>query len=667
MKAFEGKSQASLIAAIIERDPLPMSELQPMTPPIFDQVVRRCLSKEPDERWQSATDLVHQIGWITEAPEIAPSSTTRPARWRLLPWALAVAGLCIAGIALFDRDPQSFPVALKSSARLTIDLPPEAPLAPAGSFFLGVGRPSLAISRDGTFLVYVAIVDGERLLYLRDMRTGDIAPISGTRDAQGPFFSPHGEWVGFFAENKLKKVRIDGGEPEEIANATWGYGADWGDNYIYFTDTEFRPVSRVSPAGGPVETVTTTEGPWPSLLPGDSGLLVSLWREIDAVIGVVKIGVDRPPNRILSGSGARYVPTGHLAFGDEGRLLVAPIDLVSMDVTGDSTVLINDIRTEAHGAVQATWSDDGTLIYAPGPDLCKGQLVWLDREGNREPLGLPPGHFAKFELSPDGSLLALPIRDGATSDIWIYEIGRSGPQRLTLSSAESFPAWDREGESVFFLSRRAEGIGIYRIVVGAASQVTSEVIAPSPEVGRPFQETEEGLLFAHGNGNVYLLPFDAGTDPPNSGQNPRPILREPFSESFPALSPDGLWLAYMSDETGQWQIYIVSYPDQRIKRLVSSTGGEEPRWSPDGSEIIYRYGSQWFSVSFSDEPSPQLGSPQVLFEGPFINIAGYSWDIAPDGDRFLLEENPAQNEPLTKLVVITDFFDEIRRRAPVEQ
>ncbi len=124
----------------------------------------------------------------------------------------------------------------------------------------------------------------------------------------------------------------------------------------------------------------------------------------------------------------------------------------------------------------------------------------------------------------------------------------------------------------------------------------------------------------------------------------------------------------MSDESGQWQIYVVSYPDQRVaKRLVSSTGGEEPRWSPDGSEIIYRYGSQWFSASFSDDPSLELGSPEVLFEGPYINIPGYSWDISPDGDRFLLVENPAQNEPLTKLVVITKFFDEIRRRLPVDQ
>ena len=225
------------------------------------------------------------------------------------------------------------------------------------------------------------------------MRTGDIAPISGTGDAQGPFFSPDGEWVGFFSESKLKKVHIDGGEPEEIANAVWGYGADWGDEHIYFAATENRPISRVSPAGGPVETVTSTPGALPSLLPGGSELLITLRNLVGRSVGVATIGVDRPTSPMLSCSGARYVPTGHLAYGAAGRLLVAPFDLLSMDVTGDSTVLIDDIRTENGGIAQATWSDGGTLVYAPGPDLSKGELVWLDREGNREPLGLPPGTF----------------------------------------------------------------------------------------------------------------------------------------------------------------------------------------------------------------------------------------------------------------------------------
>ncbi len=240
-RAFTGVSQAALVGAIMHDNPPPMSDFNPVSPPMLDRIVETCFAKSADDRWQSATDLVHQIGWTVEAlAESAPASTTPFARWRILPWALAVAGLGIAGITLVDRDP---PIALRPSARLTIDLPPEAPFAPAGSFFLGVGRPSLAMSPDGSFLVYVAIVDGERQLYLRDMRTGDFAPISGTGDAQGPFFSPDSKWVGFFAENKLKTVRIEGGEPEEIANAIWGFGADWGDDHIYFAGTQNRPIS----------------------------------------------------------------------------------------------------------------------------------------------------------------------------------------------------------------------------------------------------------------------------------------------------------------------------------------------------------------------------------------------------------------------------------------
>ena len=263
--------------------------------------------------------------------------------------------------------------------------------------------------------------------------------------------------------------------------------------------------------------------------------------------------------------------------------------------------------------MQATWSDDGTLIYAPGSDLGQGEFVWLDRDGGREALGLPPGSYDKFELSPDGSFLAVPIRDGATRDIWIYEIGRDVPQRLTLSGAESFPVWDRGGTSIYFQSQRPEGTGIYKLAVGGANEDPIEMVAPAPKIGRPYGETERGLFFDRA-GDVDLL---VGQEEGRFSEGPviEPVLDGEFQEAFPSLSPDGEWLAYMSDETGQWQIYVVSYPDQQTKRLVSTTGGEEPRWSPDGSEIIYRYGSQWFAVSFLDDPELELGLPGAAVRG----------------------------------------------------
>ena len=556
--------------------------------------------------------------------------------------------------------------------RTSIVLPPEAPLAPSSSFYLSVGSPALALAPDGSVLVYVALIDGSRQLYRRDMGTGEIEPMLETNDAQGPFFSPDSQWVGFFAEGKLKKVRLEGGEPQVLANVIWGHGGEWGgDGFIYFGPTEAQGVHRVPAAGGSVEPVTIRAPDifmhmWPSLIPGSEDLLVTRLAGYES-IALAGVGSKEPPVVLVErGSAGRYAPTGHLVFVREGRLLAAPYDRDARRVTESPTVLFDDIRTEDEGASLAAWSNDGTLVYAPGSDVAAGRFAWIDREGNRDPVGLPTARYGAFAVSPDGSTLAYSAPEDEWS-LWLYDLERRGAPQLLAPGTQggrrrewNHPVWAEDGEALYATSRTSKGYSVFRIAIGGGRAPT-EVIPPGAVGG--VQIAPDGLIYETSSDIAYV-PYgeEAGTLQLDQS---RPIVASPDAqEAFASLSPDARWLAYMSDESGSWEIYVTSFPDAAIKRRVSFAGGEEPRWGPDGREIIYRFGSKWYSVGFADEPELTLGQPTLLFEGPFVNVFGYSWDMSSDGERFLVIENPDAGRPLTALVVVSNFFDELQRRVP---
>jgi serine/threonine-protein kinase len=495
----------------------------------------------------------------------------------------------------------------------------------------------------------------------------------GTEDAQGPFFSPDSEWVGFFAGGKLKKIAAAGGAPEVVADAVWGSGADWGaDGQIYFAPTEAVGVWRVpsseGSAGGSAEPVVlppVAGHPWPALLPGNQRLLVN-YGDPAVSVAVAAVGGSTPPEILVDfGSAARYAPTGHLVYGREGRLVARPFDAETIRFTGDEATLFDGVRMESAGAVQATWSADGTLVYAPGSDGARGELVWIDRQQGRAPLGLQAAFYGDFELSPDGSALVYVLREGTRQRLWLYPLDRAAPQPLTQGPSERGPHWDIEGDALFFHASDPEGNHLYRIVVTDAAEAPLEVTRPAGVLS-VLAVRDDGLFLVSGDDmgtDIVFAPF--GDDRASLRlDESRMVVATAAREIFPNVSPDGRWLAYTSDETGGWEIYVTNLPDATIKRRVSLGGGEEPRWSPDGREIIYRYGPRWYSVSFSAEPGLELGSSTLLFEGPFINVPGYSWDISRDGGRFLVIENPDQDQALTELTMISNFFDELRRKAP---
>ena len=658
-QAFPGETPIDSLTAIHVSEPN-WSTLPTSTPLHVRRLLRRCLTKDPRERLQHIGDARIDISHPDAEPPPSLATPGTHAGWRVMPWALAVLGAALAALVLVQ---QPTPVAngTRPSLKFSIDLPADAPLAPSASFLLAEGRPALALTRDGRYLAYVAMVGGRRQLYLRDMRSGDVSPVRGTEDAHDPFFSPDGEWLGFFAENRLKKIRVAGGTAEVIADTPGGHGAVWGADHIYFASAYGQPITAISPAGGPIQAVTNLGSDnlqsLPSLLPDAATLLFTADNGVITSLAAVRLGTEAPARTVVDfGADGEYVPPGHLLYAVEGRLVAVPFDPRNLQ-TGTPTVVVDDVRTEARGSAQATWSDDGTLIYAQGTDLARSQLVWLNRSGQREPLPLAPAQFAQFDLSPDGTQVALSIRDRTTRDIWIYEFGRA-PQRLTFSGTASYPIWSRDGASVFFMMQTATGSGVYQITLGDADR-TPRAIITSPARVNPIEDTTNGLIVAI-SGDLMMLPWDRTGS--TTERQLTPVLNEKYTESLSRFSPDARWLAYTSDETGRVEVYVTSYPDRQVKRRVSTDGGEEPRWRPDGHEIIYRFGSQWFSAAFSEKPALTLGAPRLLFEGSYVNVPGYSWGMTPDGSRYLLLENPEVLQPVTRLTVITNLFDEIQRR-----
>jgi len=659
-KAFEGKSQASLIAAIMGQDPRPMSELQSMTPQLLDWVVKRCLAKEPDERVQSAADLMAELGLVSEVgTPVGPSpSVTAPPFWkRAMPWGIAFVIAVWSLIRLTTITPQDQP-----TTRLTISFPDSEPLAVVGSAPLGFSRSAFDLSQDGTQLVYAAEEDGDTYLYLRPLGEFDATRITGTEGAYDPFFSPDGKSVGFFARGTLRKVSLLGGEPVTLAEAPNPQGAVWGPNdSIFFSSSEGSSLWEISAEGGEPRQIAGggLDEYWsaPHLLPGGETLVVGSY---DGTIGAISVATGAGKVLLEGGSTPKYVATGHLVYARLGGGLEAvAFDVNRLDVSGTPIPILDGIRTGgvAHYAI----STDGTLVYAAGGDETLGRLVWVDRQKNIAPLPFPPARYRKFEISPNGQQLAI-LTPGVTWDVSIFDLESGTSRRLTLEGNSDFPIWTPDGKRITFDNDRNGTRNIYWKLAdgsGDAEQLTS-----SQDRQSPFSWSPDGkiLIFIEENSVTGVDIWELSTD---GDRKAEPLLVTPSTEGLLALSPDGRWLAYTSDESGNYQIYVSPYPVTEERHQVSTApGSEEPIWSQSGDELFYRNGLRWMSSVITTEPEFKWEEPRELFRGNYLNVFGHSYDVAPDG-RFLLFQGD-QPLTITNLNVIQNWFEELKRLVPTD-
>ena len=686
-KAFAGKSQASLIAAILHVEPSPISELQPAVPPALERVVKTCLAKDPDERWQAAHDLMLELKWIADGASESPEAISGKGRRinserRLWVAAMLVATLIVGVTAwLLSRAPAP---AARPLARFALELPPNLQFAKDE-------RPVIALSPDGTSLVYVLNDGSNRQLYVRRLDQLESTPIPGTEGAIGPFFSPDGQWVGFYAGGKLKKVSLLGGTPLDICGVPpVMHGASWGaDDSIFYSPAHDWGIFRVSASGGESQSVTEPDAAkgershyWPQVLPGGKALIFTIGTGEsfdDARIVVQSLDTGERKVVIDGGTFGRYLPTGHLVYARAGALFAVPFDLSRLEKKGTPVPVVEGVKVDSRsGAANFGFSNAGSLLYLSGKsDANDEELVWVDRRGQARRLMETRHAFQGPSLSPDGKKLAVSI-SGVMQNIWVYDLNSGTLTRLSFEE-DWGPSWTPDGNRIAYSSGRvrmppaiagrpSDGSGEAEQLVAGGLPVFTGSWSPD---GRVMAYTEvfdeinvKDLGDRRSTGvDIWLLRL---VGEPRS----EPFLRTRFDEFGPEFSPDGKWLAYVSNESGRNEVYVMTFPGPGPKRQVSIRGGTSPRWAGNGKELFYRNGNQMMSVDISMLPRFDASTPRVLFEGEYEESGQpdnpRNYDVTPDGQRFVMikpHQGPsAPSQPIFAL----EWFDDIRRRSPVK-
>ena len=530
----------------------------------------------------------------------------------------------------------------------------------------GRGRHVVALSSDGTRLVYSA----NQQLYLRAMDQMEATPVRGTEGgARSPFFSPNGEWVGFWVGGQLKKVAISGGATVSLCEAQGPWGARWGaDDNVVFGQRGVG-IMQVSADGGTPEVLIplegTADGLYPQVLPGEKAVLFTFGNVGDEQIVVHSLETGERKVLIEGGRDARYVPTGHLVYVLEGTLLAVPFDLEKLEVTGGPITMAEGVMTALgrSGAAHFSVSDTGALVYVTGSDPRDRTLVWVDRDGREEALAAEPRAYTYPRISPDGGRLALDVRDQGT-DIWIWDFARETLTRLTFAPGGDFyPVWTPDGRRVAFASDRDGPDNLYWRAADGTGAV--ERLNESENYQLPTAFTPDGkqlvfVDFGEQGANLGVLSLEG---------SPEPLLATEFNERNAEISPDGGWLAYQSNTSGQDEIYVRPFPNVEDGQwLISRGGGTRPLWSPDGRELFYLdSGNRLMAVDVQTKPSFAPGNAEELFGGYYARQAGRTYDISLDGERFLMIKQSGSDETSsTEFILVQNWFEELKRLVPTE-
>jgi len=630
--AFGGSSAASVIAAILEREAPSVAEV---APPTLDRVLRRCLAKDPEQRWQSARDLRLALELAVEPQGSAQTQRITP--W---PWTIAACSVIVAVIAflLLWRQPQV-------EGRL-LQFKIEPP--PGTEFILGAGG---AISPDGRTVAFVGASAGSPRLWVRPLDSTVARELPGTEGAQFPFWSPVSRSLGFFANGKLQRIELEGGPAAILADAPNGRGGAWNSQgIIVFTPSAASSLLQVPATGGPVKALTTLDHAqgenthrWPLFLPDGRRLLYLVRSDKPHITGIYLSSLERPQDksRVLETSmAAVYSPEhgkhpAYFYWLRQQTLLAQPFDTVHAQFSGDAVPVPGAhivALAPGLGRSSASVSNDGTIFFGTGND--RYQLSWLNREGKLLSTVGEPDRYAALRISPDGKRIVVVLADSSGNpDIWLLELARGIPSRLTFSRSFGTGVWSPDGQRIAYhllnntklLEKSAIGAGQEETVL--QSQHTVYLNDWSPD-GRYLVYTQLG---PEGQSELWLLPL-------SGDHKPVPFLKSGFNEFQGQVSPDSKWIAYTSDESGRIEIYVQSFPVAGARWLVSNGGGNFARWRRDGKELFYRAlgGKLMAALVRNAARGLEFGTPAALFrisepQGQF----SYAYDVAPDGQRIL--------------------------------
>jgi serine/threonine protein kinase/Tol biopolymer transport system component len=672
-RAFERATAVDTLSAILHEEPEPIARVNSATPAPLRWIVERCLAKDSRERYASTVDLARDLASVREhiselsGGEAPLSPGTRPRRLAVsaLIGAIGVLLLGLAsGFLIWGR--RVAPVEPRPLARLSMTFPADESPVQAES-------PVLALSPDGSRLVYVGRGPQGRRLYVRAMDRFEATPIPGTDGGLGPFFSPDGQWVGFWADRKLKKVSLTGGQPLTICDAAGFRGASWGtDGTILFSPYGNAPLLRVSEKGGEPKPATKLDPQkrefthrWPRILPGGKAAIFTIHGATgnydSARIALLMLETGKWRTLLEGGTDARYVPTGHLVYLRAGSLFAVPFDLGRLEVTGPPVPVLDGMNF--HGGAGFAFYDfsaAGSLVYMPlDPKQREAELVWVDRKGAATPLTGVKRAYQGLRLSPDGRRLAV-FAGYSESDIWILDLTRGSWDRLISGGINWAPVWSSDGERLAFGSNRNGPINTFWTPIDRGSppeQLTKAETWTSPLSWSPDGRTLliEQQLAATGF-DVLLLSRD--------GERAlRPFLHTTANETDARFSPDGRWIAYGSDESGRNEVYVTAYPGPGGRSQVSIDGGSTPVWSHDGRELFYQSSGKMMAAAIETQPKFRAGLPKPLFE--LTNLDEY--DVAPDGQRFVMIRTREEDAAPRTLSVVLNWFDDLKRRMSAQK
>jgi serine/threonine protein kinase len=675
-RAFEGKTSASLMAKILEVDPPSISSLQPMTPLQLDRVVKTCLAKDPDERWQTASDLCRELKWISDGGSQAgiPVSTVAEPAWKKnLHWVAAIAIAAAAGAALYVRH-STPPTA--HVVRFTIAAPEKAPFALNPAF--------LSISPDGSKVAFVSgsgpsvfSTSGVQL-WIRSMDSPTAQAIPGTEGASQPFWSPDSQYVGFFSDSKLKKIAVSGGPAQTLADApssnTAGAsstGGTWSrEGVILFTaNIKSETVNRVSESGGassPITTIDTSRSEvahlWPQFLPDGNHFLYLSFNTAPGAGAIYVASLNSKERKLIlnNTTSAVYVPPGYLLFSRQATLMAQPFDAARLQLTGEAVPIAEGVQAvPITGRAAFTVSDNGVLAYRSGGGVAALTLAWVSRIGTEQRLAAPAHNYVIPRLSPDGKRLAVGIEE-AEGQIWIYDLSRDALTRLTFEGEGNVdPLWTPDGKRIVFKGNRNRLFWQPADGSGAAEELTSSELSANNIPGSWSPDGQElALTEDRAVRKIWILPL--------KDRKPHLFAEGALYETAPRFSPDGHWIAYASNESGRYEIYVRPYPGPGGKWQISTEGGTEPMWNPKGRELFFRSGQKMMAVDYSAQPAFSADKPRMLFEGPYLPTPRSfpDYDVSPDGQRFLMLRAPEQAQAAAPINVVLNWFEELKQKVP---
>jgi len=677
---FSGETVSDILAAIIKETP-DWTRLSTGTPVRIRVLLQRCLQKDPRQRLQAigeARIAVEEV--LSGAPE--PLSAATPAalpvplsaRRAMLPWGVAaVLALAVAAfaVAYFRQPTQSLPV-----VRLTL-------VPPGDGDFFSLGS-AVAVSPDGSHVAFVFGSREKRQLYLRALDQAESSPLAGTEGASDPIFSPDGRWVAFFAGAKLKKLSIFGGAPVTICDAADPRGAAWGsDGTILFTPIPNSPLVRVSASGGAPQPLTKLNSGadgavrshrWPQFLPGGKAALFNIVYSAgnaleSADVAVVSLDSGEYKTLLRGGSFPRFASPGYILYVNHNDLLAVPFNSARLEVTGPPVTVLKGVDTSlSTGGAEFAFSESGILAYLPqgAETLPKDRLVWVDRRGMAVPISQAVHSYGTPGLLKMGKQLVVGLYDNGPS-LWLDDLSRDTLGPLAVGTIGYGPAISPDGRRVFFGSNRGSSSGIFARNVdgsGAEARFTTTTWSQFPNSVSPDGKL---LIFtqASSTGTALLqLPLEGS-------HNPQPLFPGPGTRTSAMFSPDGRSIAYVSDESGQAEVYEAPFPDEGPRIQISSGGGSQPLWSRNGRELFFRQGQKMMAAGIRTGPAFSAEKPYELFEGlyepirPSLSLGMAQYDVTPDGQRFLMIQPVEQPAPVNAPVlhIVLNWFEELHRLA----